>query len=559
MKTRLRILALSTLFVAWGTVCRSQDRPVAFVHGLGASGGTWEEAAARLQGDLQLAAFRPDLSWRLPYGTQASELQHQLGWLPGSTVAIGHSNGGVIARQWNRGHALSGLVTLGTPNRGAPLAGNILHWVGFNFDAGDAISALFDVVAQCYWAGCGWDWVIYYQGLNSLLSNISNWLGGSLFSILSTAGVEIGAPVLGQMAPGSAFLNDVNSPGNIAREIAEVPVRIGIASVAHNFYNAGPFRAAWPNDADAIDSLKDFSIVALDAMAFSIYFSADPSDYWAWWIAGALSNAAGYLYAIDPFWCSVVSSYPNGPCDYNDTIVPLWSQYLPDAPETAYTIHMFNGPTHIQETTQSDAVLHMALTTLLNVPPRQPPPPPAGYVGCFTDDANRALPAWFGEGHSIESCVNVARQNGYAYAGLQWYGHCFAGNTIGYSHVGDNECNTPCSANPGQMCGGGWRNSIYAAGPPPPRPLAYRGCYTDDENRALPAWFGEGHTIESCVNVARQNGYSYAGLQWYGHCFAGNSIGYSQVGDNECNTPCSANPGQMCGGGWRNSIYAAVP
>jgi hypothetical protein len=87
-------------------------------------------------------------------------------------------------------------------------------------------------------------------------------------------------------------------------------------------------------------------------------------------------------------------------------------------------------------------------------------------------------------------------------------------------------------------------------------PAQYLGCWTDDENRALPVDLGPGHTIESCVAAAQGAGLPYAGLQWYGQCFAGGSLGYSQVGDGECNTPCDANQAQMCGGAWRNSIYA---
>jgi hypothetical protein len=100
-------------------------------------------------------------------------------------------------------------------------------------------------------------------------------------------------------------------------------------------------------------------------------------------------------------------------------------------------------------------------------------PPRPGYQGCFTDDGNRALPAHLGEGHTIETCTAAARGRGFAYAGLQWYGQCFAGNSLGYSTVSDAECNTPCNAAPSQMCGGAWRNSIYAPGgsqPPPPPP-----------------------------------------------------------------------------------------
>lgn len=101
-----------------------------------------------------------------------------------------------------------------------------------------------------------------------------------------------------------------------------------------------------------------------------------------------------------------------------------------------------------------------------------PPPASSGYQGCYTDDGNRALPAWLGGGHTIETCTAAARGQGYAYAGLQWYGECFGGNSLAYSRVSDAECNTPCNAAPAQMCGGAWRNSIYGTGgnPPPPPP-----------------------------------------------------------------------------------------
>lgn len=88
--------------------------------------------------------------------------------------------------------------------------------------------------------------------------------------------------------------------------------------------------------------------------------------------------------------------------------------------------------------------------------------------------------------------------------------------------------------------------------PLPPRD--YQGCFTDDPDRALPHWLGTVHDIDTCVIRARDNGLSFAGLQWYGECWGGNELRYWQVGDGECNTPCAS--GQTCGGGWRNSIYA---
>src|SRR4030095_14017643 len=49
--------------------------------------------------------------------------------------------------------------------------------------------------------------------------------------------------------------------------------------------------------------------------------------------------------------------------------------------------------------------------------------------------------------------------------------------------------------------------------------------------------------------------WNYAGVQWYGECFCGQTIAYEQRPDSECNTPCNGDPSKMCGGAWRNSIY----
>lgn len=96
-------------------------------------------------------------------------------------------------------------------------------------------------------------------------------------------------------------------------------------------------------------------------------------------------------------------------------------------------------------------------------------------------------------------------------------------------------------------------NGIQALYPRPSLP-PYLGCFTDSEPRALPYWLGNVNDIGTCVNLAYNSGLAYAGLQWYGECWGGNELRYTQVGDWECNTPCAS--GQTCGGAWRNSIYA---
>ena len=84
----------------------------------------------------------------------------------------------------------------------------------------------------------------------------------------------------------------------------------------------------------------------------------------------------------------------------------------------------------------------------------------------------------------------------------------------------------------------------------------YMGCYTDSSARALPTELSSGgETVESCKAKAATAGYAYAGVQYYGQCWGGNTLGYQKVADAECNTPCNANPAETCGGVWLNSIY----
>ncbi len=175
------------------------------------------------------------------------------------------------------------------------------------------------------------------------------------------------------------------------------------------------------------------------------------------------------------------------------------------------------------------------------------------YAGCYTDSATRALPTKLASsGATVENCIAAAAAKNLAYAGVQYGGECFGGNTLGYTLVANSECSMPCQANSGETCGGTWRNSIY-------RTANYKGCYTDDAKRALPTLLlSSGATVEACIAAAKAANLPYAGVQYGGECFGGNTLGYTLVANSDCNMPCRANRGEICGGSWRNSVYSTA-
>lgn len=151
--------------------------------------------------------------------------------------------------------------------------------------------------------------------------------------------------------------------------------------------------------------------------------------------------------------------------------------------------------------------------------PLPPPPPAPGYAGCFTDSDNRALPYGLGNVNDIDACVNLARANGLAYAGLQWYGQCWGGNELRYAQVGEGECNTPCPS--GQTCGGAWRNSIYATGTAPPPPGG--GMQSDSAVRGCSDWTWWSPVYQpdpgSCYAHCAQNGADSCEWNVNGDCY----------------------------------------
>ena len=173
------------------------------------------------------------------------------------------------------------------------------------------------------------------------------------------------------------------------------------------------------------------------------------------------------------------------------------------------------------------------------------------YQGCYNDTGNRAIPNYLGNVSTRQQCEQMAQSQGYNVFGLQYYGQCFAGNSLNQAKKYG-----PNNGNCGNM-GTGWTNQVYANQPPQNiGEYTYKGCYNDTPNRAIPKWPKNVNTLQQCAEVAKQNNANVFGVQDGFACFIGNDVNAAfKYGGNNNYDACNYN-GQTLGGPWTNQVYS---
>lgn len=376
-----RRLVITCCLVAFPMLAHAQDRQTLFLHGFGAEARDWAAAAERLRTTVAITPNIPSLPWRQSFDAQVHTLNHDPGAssLPANTVVVGHSNGGIVARAWSRTRPVGGLVTIGTPHQGAPILPHFYAYADFHAST----PGLLNWVLGAFTMPSSWTSIIYYvSNTLSWMSDFSLW---SVANLAATLGIDAAMPVAFDMVPGSLYLTSLNSGQNLAREARDVPGRVGIVSVAHNFYFAGPARAFAPDQADLIAAGLYSSAYGLLFWSSYITSQADPSDMTAFHQASTLSALAGHMLEVDPYYCRLISSWNVSECLPNDGIVPFTSQEFPNAPNI-YIGFDNDGPAHTQEKDRSDATFYNALVWYIGLqarpvplPPAAPPPPGPTY------------------------------------------------------------------------------------------------------------------------------------------------------------------------------------
>lgn len=354
------------LLAATAVPAAAQDRLTMFLHGFNSSGDTWGNTASRLGVRLQLIKYTPTVPWHLPYDTQANLLNHQanLGGAPPDTVVVGHSNGGLVARQLSTKRALGGIVTVGSPHLGAPLAGNVQGVRQFYINSGEKLSVLLVMLGA---RGPNQYSPLYNSPAMAPLRAAFTTLGLALATTVGAIDARISplltTPVLADMTPGSAALNALNSPGNLAREAAAVPKRVGLVYTARNWWVGAPFVAAAPQYQYQAENAVRVAISFLLLVEAHFSFpNVSPHDAAAASIRMQAGSLISDLRLYNAMWCGATTG--NFSCATStDGIVPTESQFYPG---TATNIGRYGAP-HVLQTTESEEALVEALVNHVGV------------------------------------------------------------------------------------------------------------------------------------------------------------------------------------------------
>lgn len=170
--------------------------------------------------------------------------------------------------------------------------------------------------------------------------------------------------------------------------------------------------------------------------------------------------------------------------------------------------------------------------------------------GCFKDSKSRSLANQIGSFQTIDECKSAALAAGYNVVGFQSGNECWADTNAAYDLYGQ-------AMNCSPEHDGAWANSVSTLTGyqyPFPNQVSYKGCFNDQNNRAIPNAIPHTDGAHGCIQAALARGYNVAGLQSGDTlCYGGLGSDYSQYGSS---TNCTNMPGGTGGdGNWVNKVW----
>ena len=384
---RALALAGAAAMLLAAAAARAQSDPryttVAFVHGFNSDGSTWDRTKRRLAEEFAIDARNPTLEWRAFWSVQAGRLRGNVPADAASVVTIGHSNGGQIARIYNREYYQSGaaindrMVMVTSLNRGAPLADNTLNGRAPN----EAVAMMAQTVAVANYylqmEAMRHGYLPFSAAHVDAMQVMVNF-GYRVELLLARLGVVrmavalSVAPDLLDMSPSlSAYYREdgpttalsLNSPQNLTREAGSIWARINIRGqyrdIADPYGRPGGILFATLYDYGTARALNQARFMAyMGALAAYHYYQYDfydprPED------AGLRRNAIEWLIManrfadLDVWWLRMIGAL--GPYNQqqrawnfipSDGIVPITSQDYPGGATRVFN----NVHTHTKQT-----------------------------------------------------------------------------------------------------------------------------------------------------------------------------------------------------------------
>ncbi|KAK4184361.1 WSC domain-containing protein [Podospora australis] len=190
------------------------------------------------------------------------------------------------------------------------------------------------------------------------------------------------------------------------------------------------------------------------------------------------------------------------------------------------------------------------------------------YMGCYSSYF-RALPTVFrADDMTPTKCSQLCPLSNYF--GVEYGRECWCGPALGTTYKTFNRlCGMVCKGDGKYLCGGNRHFTLYEKDgarrvDAPVGGYDFLGCYTDlvNNTRTLArVTRSDSMTLEVCEATAASQGAKFFGVEYGRECWTGNGLAAGSGSADDypeiCIQPCAGNPGQVCGGSKRLSLYVA--
>ncbi len=311
--------------VPLGAALGQQDT-IVWQHGFGGDDGTWYSMAVQLSPVFNVHMARANTGWQRRFVDQADSLRR--GYAPGPSRAflVGHSFGGIVGREAVRqGSRWKALITVGTPNEGAPIAKSIVNGTASNTISNLTFAATLPWIAP---RGRLDDWEeMMLEGTYDVVLDKVAQLATSLFV------GNASSLVLPDGDPDSPFMTDLRSTTRVINEEAQVPYRQSmsgnISSSRGSYCRAAGGTAQVAQVCSATTILLDLfymwkylqysGVTPWDSFYYGTYNSLAPL-----WLGGALQ-----FRDVDYRWCILIgatwtNNATGGSCSTSDGLFEEW-------------------------------------------------------------------------------------------------------------------------------------------------------------------------------------------------------------------------------------------